>query len=77
MKDVYKRQVVLLMSVVPIFISLYYSFTNFDGVRAPVFTGWDNYAKLIRDPVLRASMINTLIYTVVTVPVQTLSLIHI
>ena len=53
--------VVLLMSVVPIFISLYYSFTNFDGVRAPVFTGWDNYAKLIRDPVLRASMINTLI----------------
>ena len=63
--------VVLLMSVVPIFISLYYSFTNFDGVRAPVFTGWDNYAKLIRDPVLRASMITTLIYTVVTVAAQT------
>jgi len=62
--------VILVMSVIPIITAFYYSFTHFDGVRTPTFIGLRNYVSLFSDQILRTSIVNTLIYTLITVPLQ-------
>ncbi|MEV6104253.1 sugar ABC transporter permease [Streptomyces sp. NPDC051940] len=45
--------------VFPIFYSLYYSFTDFDGVSTPRFTGTENYRAMADDGFFWTSMGNT------------------
>ncbi len=42
----------------PILNSLYMSFTQYAGTKAPVFVGLDNYRKLVADPRLRTAVYN-------------------
>jgi lactose/L-arabinose transport system permease protein len=54
----------------PLFNSLYLSLTKWSGFGQPEFIGSDNYVKLITDQNFLGALQNTLIFTVVAVPVQ-------
>ena len=62
----------LIFCIIPIFMSVYYSFTDYNVMKPPAFSGIANYAKMFRDAYFVASMKNTLIYVLVTVPFQTI-----
>ncbi len=62
----------LVFSVIPIFMCLYFSFTKYNILQAPEFLGLKNYFRLVQDPFVLASLKNTLLYTFVVVPSQTL-----
>ena len=64
----------VLIVIIPVFETLYLSFTNWDGVK-PLstihITGINNYKKILTDPVFFSSIKNNLIWAVfsVTVPI--------
>lgn len=64
---------VLMMTfnVVPIFLSLFYSFTKYNMASPPQWIGLDNYARLFSNRVLTESLSNTVRYVLITVPAQT------
>lgn len=47
--------------IIPLFIAVYYSFTNFRGVSAPDFIGLRNYQTLLKDRFFIVSVKNTVI----------------
>ncbi len=55
----------------PICKSFYFSLTNYSVLAAPVFSGLKNYVTAFKDPFVRASLKNTFIYAMTTVPLQT------
>ena len=62
----------VLFIVYPIFKQFDISFYNwhiFPGAANP-FVGWSNYAKIFHDPELKTAAINTVLFAVITVPVQ-------
>ena len=61
----------MIFCIIPIFMSTYYSFTDYNVMKAPSFTGLTNYRKMFQDAYFVASMKNTLVYVLVTVPLQT------
>jgi multiple sugar transport system permease protein len=61
-----------LFIVYPIFRQFDISFFQwhiFPGVRNP-FVGWSNYSRIFHDPAIRTAALNTLLFLVITVPVQ-------
>lgn len=53
----------------PLLMSIYYSFTQFNVIQPPVWTGLENYRTLfVEDPLFWKSLHNTLYYTVLAVP---------
>lgn len=58
--------------VIPIFLSLYFSFTDYNIIKKPEFIGFSNYRELLLDKTLRASMKNTFLFSLGVVPVQTI-----
>ena len=54
--------------ILPIIAAFYYSFTDYDLMKAPRLAGFKNYANLIEDARLTRSITNTLYYAAVTVP---------
>lgn len=63
---------ILIFCIVPIFMSGFFSFTDYNIMNAPEFVGLDNYKKMFQDSYVRDAANNTLLYVVMTVPVQTL-----
>lgn len=63
---------ILIFSIIPIFMTFYLSFTEYNVIQSPVFIGLRNYMQMIKDPFVSASLINTIIYTAIVVPVQTI-----
>lgn len=61
----------LIFTIGPMLISLYYSFTNYDGVSTPLFVGLENYKKLFNgeDIFFKKSVIATAKYTLLGVPI--------
>ncbi len=60
----------LLWTVIPIIASAYYSLTQYDVVRPPVFVGLGNYAELLfKDKTFRTVVGNTVYLVAVGVPV--------
>lgn len=61
----------LIFNVLPVAPTLVTSFTDWDGLSAPNFTGVANYKEMFsgQDPLFGKSLINTAIYTVGYVPV--------
>lgn len=61
----------LIFTIGPMLISLYYSFTKYDGVSTPLYIGWENYRRLFsgEDIFFKKSVIATLKYTLLGVPV--------
>ena len=57
--------------VIPMFICVFYSFTEYGLGGIKGFAGLSNYIKLFQDPVFHRGFINTLIIVVVAVPTVT------
>jgi multiple sugar transport system permease protein len=57
-------------TVIPMFMSLYFSFTQFDMVTSPLWIGVENYIMMIKDPRLIKSLKVTMIYVFGGVPFQ-------
>lgn len=62
---------ILIFYVLPIFMTIGFSFTDYNVINSPVFTGIKNYSKIITDDYIITALKNTLIYVIVTVPLQT------
>jgi multiple sugar transport system permease protein len=60
----------VLFTVGPMLISLWVSFTNWDLLSDPVWTGLDNYIQLPQDPQFWQSLKVTTIYTALYVPLD-------
>lgn len=60
---------VLAFTLIPIVMSLYYSFCRYDVLRPPMFVGLENYRYLLLDsPKFYKSIYNTLYFTALRVP---------
>ena len=57
----------------PIGAVVYYSLTDWDIVRPPVFVGLQNYSKLLGDPVFRKALTNSIVYLLATPTIIALS----
>jgi multiple sugar transport system permease protein len=59
----------LAFNAYPILSSLYFSFTDYNGVSAPVFVGLDNYVQMFfEDPVFWHALFNTLFFAAFALP---------
>ena len=54
----------------PIVASLYFSFTEYDVLRKPLWIGFDNYTLLFSDPVFWKSLHITVTYALITLPLS-------
>ena len=59
----------LVFMLVPILMSLYFSFTNYDVISTIEFVDLENYINLFQDEQFIVAILNTLWFTVLTVPV--------
>ena len=64
--------ILLVFCIAPIFMTLYYSFTEYNQAQPPEWLGLENYEKVFTNSQLRRAVINTVIYVIITVPLQTL-----
>ncbi|MNI11904.1 Lactose transport system permease protein LacF [compost metagenome] len=62
----------IVFALFPIMASLYYSFTDYDIIHAPVFVGISNYSELFKDEQFWNSIKVTLQYTLFSVPLTLL-----
>lgn len=53
-----------ILLLLPFVLTTAQSFTRDDGLRPPVFVGFDNYVHLLSDAAVRQSLLNTLLWTV-------------
>ncbi len=60
----------LCFCLIPIGMSAYFSFTDYNVMMPPKFTGLSNYIKMLKDSYFGISMKNTLLYVLMTVPFQ-------
>ena len=54
--------------IYPLFSSIFYSFTAFNGITASRFTGLGNYTELMADETFWIAVKNTFMFTVMAVP---------
>ena len=59
----------LMFMLIPMVATFVLSFTNYDMLTAPKFIGIQNYITMAKDPIVRQVTLNTIIYTVLTVPI--------
>lgn len=57
--------------LIPMGMSLYYSFTDYPLLEGPLWVGLDNFAALVRDRDFLVGLKNTLIYVALLVPIST------
>lgn len=62
----------LLFSLIPLGMTGYYSMTKFNVIQAPEWIGLANYNNALSDKFFTTSVVNTAIYTLIVVPVQTI-----
>ena len=62
----------LVFIILPIFISAALSLMDFSGFNEPTYVGFKNYVDMFQDKKFLASMKNTFIYVIATVPLQTI-----
>jgi multiple sugar transport system permease protein len=58
----------LVFTLVPVILSLYYSFCDYSLLQRPAFIGGDNYRELMSDPVFWTSLRNTFVYAALALP---------
>ena len=56
------------LGIIPIVIAFVLSFFDWNGVSAPVFTGFQNFKAVFTDPDTGIAIKNTLVYSVIYVP---------
>lgn len=63
---------ILSFSIIPIFMSAFFSFTEYNVMNPPKFVGLANFEKILQDEYVAQAMRNTLKYVLITVPIQTI-----
>lgn len=63
----------LAFTLVPVGLSLYYSFCDYSLLQPPLFKGWDNYRMLWNDPVFWKVLGNTAVYGLMALPLGMLA----
>ncbi len=63
---------ILVFSAVPMVLTALLSFTSYNVIQQPAWIGLRNYAYLLSDPFVAASVKNTLLFALVVVPLQTM-----
>jgi len=61
---------ILLFNVYPLFSSIFYSLTDFNGMRMTAWVGLENYRMLFNDHVFWISVRNTLEFAAIVVPIS-------
>lgn len=59
----------LLFMLIPMVATFVLSFTKYDMLSTPKFVGLQNYIDMAKDPIIWEVTKNTILYTVITVPV--------
>jgi len=62
---------ILIFSLIPMGMNVFYSFSKFNIIQPPSWNGLSNYSRMFKDPYVWASLKNTFLFTIITVPVQT------
>jgi multiple sugar transport system permease protein len=63
---------IVAFQAIPIFVSIYMSFTDWDGITPPVFVGLGNYQEMFTaDPLFLETLRNTIVFTVLAIPLTT------
>jgi multiple sugar transport system permease protein len=57
-------------SIIPIFFSFYFSFTDYDILASPVFSGLANFRRMVKDPMFWKAVRVTFHYAFVSVPAR-------
>jgi multiple sugar transport system permease protein len=57
-----------LLTLVPMVLSFYYSFTKYDVFSSPRWIGLENYARIFARPIFWQALLNTVAYTAMLVP---------
>lgn len=58
-------------TILPVLMSIVFSFTDFNVLEMPEFIGWKNYIKLLlEDDIFMVSLKNTLLFAVITGPIS-------
>lgn len=61
----------LIFTVLPVAISIFFSFTSFNALEVPAFVGMENYIRMfLQDSIFLTAFKNTLIIAVITGPVS-------
>jgi multiple sugar transport system permease protein len=62
--------IMLIFGLIPFVHGIFLAFTRYPLLQSPTFVGLDNFARLANDPIFLASLKNTFIYMLVTVPIR-------
>jgi multiple sugar transport system permease protein len=62
----------LAFTIIPIVLSLYYSFCDYSLLQPPLYKGLANYSTLFHDPIFYKVLVNTTIYSAMALPLGTL-----
>ncbi|MGE4454831.1 MAG: carbohydrate ABC transporter permease [Sphaerochaeta sp.] len=63
---------ILTFSVLPILMDVFFSFTKYNIIQSPEWVGLDNFSRMFKDQYVWASLKNTTLFTLFTVPLQTI-----
>jgi len=63
---------ITVFSFLPILITIFLSFTKYNIIQPAQWIGIKNYFRMFHDPFVQAAVGNTIVYTIIVVPVQTL-----
>jgi multiple sugar transport system permease protein len=63
--------ILIVIIIAPIVMTLYFSLTNYSVLDPGKFIGFQNYVALMSDEAFRTSVWQTVVYTIVVVPTQT------
>lgn len=63
---------ILTFSVLPILMNVYISFTKYNIIQEPQWVAFANFSRMFKDQYVWASLKNTTLFTLFTVPIQTL-----
>lgn len=59
----------MVFMIIPLFMSFYYSTVKWNGLGDPKFIGLDNFIYIFGDKVFRKALLNTFLFSAMTVPV--------
>jgi multiple sugar transport system permease protein len=59
--------------LLPLGMSLYYSFTDYPMLEPPIWVGWANYARLLTDDVFHLVLKNTAVFAAISIPLCTIA----
>jgi multiple sugar transport system permease protein len=63
---------ICVFALIPIAMNIFYSFTKYNIIKPPQLVGLKNYIRMLTDPYIVASVKNTIVFTLITVPLQTI-----